>query len=295
MTHDRIDSVSRPDEPNHRFRSLPIRALALPIGGFLIAATFLSGFPAGERSSFGHSRRAAAVPGGGRLELEAETGLPVRRGPEAGMPDDVGRVRRLDSQGQTRWTLERSAVLDLGAGPSGGSLLLSSRRRSIPALDAQIDFRDDYLTLVDPAGTVLREVSLLEAARARPEMFPGLTADRRSVGGAPWIEVLRAVSMEWIGRTDLEPLHPFARGGLVLVTLERPAGLAAFDWDREEFVWFWDGDRLLDPQDASLLPSGNVRVLDGGSADAPARELEVDPRTARVVRETLPPGRLLGG
>ena len=62
--------------------------------------------------------------------------------------------------------------------------------------------------------------------------------------------------------------------------------VAVFDWEEGRLVWSWGQNELQKPHEASLLPSGNILVVDNGHLDRGySRVVEMDPRTEEIVWE----------
>lgn len=192
-------------------------------------------------------------------------------------------VARLDWDGNEVWKARLPAHHDVQPVPESDRLItLDWNYRRIPAINTEIDVRDNRLALLSKEGEVLESKSLYDLMSVgAPYNFRSVLAGEK--GGEPELDIFHANSVEWFGYDDLIGSHPAYGPNNVLVSIRHQNAIAVIDWQREELVWSWGQDELAGPHDATFLPNGNIMVYDNGLGRGWSRILEVDPRTDEIV------------
>jgi outer membrane protein assembly factor BamB len=124
---------------------------------------------------------------------------------------------------------------------------------------------------------------MLAAALASRSVFPLAGVAPDSLGGAPWIDLFHANSLEWMRDVALFGTRPLYAPSHVLLCFRHQDRVAILDAARDTFVWAWGEGELSGPHDAQILPDGDILVFDNGLAVGRSRAVEVDPRTDRIV------------
>lgn len=225
------------------------------------------------------------LPGGDLLVVGA------RRNPagENILTDADRYVARYAWNGNLLWRADIAGHHDIEETPSGKLMVMTIRRRSEPALSADVLLRDEELTLLSPDdGTVLDSLSLYDAIRRSPDVFPLHTVAPKPRGGETELDLLHSNSCEWLRYPELAERNPLYASDNVLVCFRNQDRIAIFNWSEKRAVWAWGDGELSGPHDATLLPNGNIQVFDNGISNERSRVLELDPLTRQIVREYAP-------
>jgi hypothetical protein len=232
--------------------------------------------------------QAELLPDGDLLVVAARGGTRPEGEPVRGIPDDSRALLRLDWDGAPVWERRLLVHHDVALAPGGRLVALAFERVHEPDLHRSIPVRDDRVLLLDPAGAVVEERSLLAVLLGGGAPFELFTVAPDDLGGAPWVDLLHANSVEWMHGPALEIDHPLYAPDHLLVCLRHQDRVVALDWTSGALVWSWGAGALSGPHDAHLLPDGNVLVFDNGLDRRSSGGVEVDPRTGEVVWEYRP-------
>jgi outer membrane protein assembly factor BamB len=199
----------------------------------------------------------------------------------------IGLVR-LDRDSMILWSVANQAHHDLFVTADGTIVTLTrnprtkaSLSRDHPGVGFAGDVQDDRVTVLDPRGTEIRSVSLLDAF-LRSDFAPHLAVVREAGG-----DILHTNSVDLVG-PDVAARHPFAAEGDVLVSIRNLDTLAILDAQTGLIRWVTAGQWRRQHQ-AQFLSNGNLLLFDnrGGPADPAtgsesSRILEVDPVTQAI-------------
>ncbi len=194
-------------------------------------------------------------------------------------------VLRFDWSGRLLWSRALPAHHDIEVTPQGKLLVLTMQARREPSIHAELDVRDDQLTLLEPDGTPIASHSVLDAVRSNPEAFPLRPAKPSRVDGPLWVDLFHANSVEWMHRPELFGRDRLYGPDNILVSFRHQNRIAVFNWPANEVVWSWGRDELAGPHDAQVLEGGNILVFDNGLGRGWSRVVEVDPLAGRIVWE----------
>ncbi|MFI6646560.1 arylsulfotransferase family protein [Streptomyces sp. NPDC050529] len=216
------------------------------------------------------------------------------------------------------WQADIPAHHDLALLPGGGILALAGSPRRIVGDGFAATVLDNTIAELDADGGLIGEVSLYDILATEPALASMI---RRKIltrqgefiraCGAPSGEVgrlfetgsftgpvtraiaqlrqLRGSPCDILHTNTLEvlPAHPaglWARGG-VLVSMRDLDLIAVVDPNALRVLWWWGPGEVSGQHQPSMLPNGNLLVLDNGSDVGRSRVLEVDPRTGAIVWE----------
>ncbi len=148
----------------------------------------------------------------------------------------------------------------------------------------------DYLTLLSPAGVVLKRISILDALRDSPYR-PLLSALERSAQPGGPADVPASPAADDTRRRDvlhmncvrvltrrLAPAFPLFRAGQVLISLRHLDTIAVVDTERGSVVWAARGP-WRSQHDPMFLDNGHLLLFDNLGSPAESRVLEYDPQT----------------
>lgn len=181
----------------------------------------------------------------------------------------------LDRESNVLWVSSVRAHHDLHVLPDGTMWALTRKLRGDDDINRRKPLVDDHATLLAADGTVLKEVSLMDAWRASPYV-----AGHPKPGDGGDLYHTNAI----------EPVAgpPFLPGHLLLSVRNKDL-LAVLDPDAGRIVWAAQGSwrRQHDPHQ---LPDGQLALFDNATGAGRSRVLRVDPTTLAetVVLEGTP-------
>jgi hypothetical protein len=173
-------------------------------------------------------------------------------------------IVKLDARSNVLWSRRGGFHHDLQVLADGRIWVLDRQGRE--------GMLEDFVTVLDPRGRLVRRISLLQAfERSRFAPLLGRMEQAGDVFHTNTLEVL-----------DGRGADPAFRKGNVLLSVLRLDALAVLDPDREEIVWAATGSWRRQHQ-PTLLDDGGLLLFDNlGAGGGRSRVIEIDPRTLRV-------------
>jgi hypothetical protein len=203
----------------------------------------------------------ASDPGMAKLEYWRRA-WPFPNGDLLAIYEGLGLVK-LDARSNVLWSRRGGFHHDLQVTADGRIWVLDRERRE--------GMLEDFVTVLDPDGRVVRRISLLRAfERSRFAPLLGRMEKAGDVFHTNTLEVLDAPS----------PETAFRKGHVLLSVLKLDT-LAVLDPDREEIVWAATGSWRRQHQ-PTLLGDGGLLLFDNLGAGGRSRVVEIDPRTLAV-------------
>ncbi|HWN40822.1 MAG TPA: arylsulfotransferase family protein [Thermoanaerobaculia bacterium] len=168
-------------------------------------------------------------------------------------------IVKLDARSNVLWSRRGGFHHDLQVLADGRIWVLDRERRE--------GMLEDFVTVLDPRGRVVRRISLLRAfERSR---FAPLLGRMEQAGDV-------------FHTNTLEVLDDRVRKGNVLLSVLKLDALAILDPDREEIVWAATGSWRRQHQ-PTMLDDGSLLLFDNlGLGGGRSRVIEIDPRTLAV-------------
>ena len=207
-------------------------------------------------------------------------------------------LARISADSEVVWMLrEHDFHHDVDVAADGTIYALTEGRREIDYDGERTPFRDNYITLLSPAGEIERQLSIYDMmAAAEPPVLPKkaktrlhkkLTEERLFADDAPaqGVCVFHTNTLELIERTAAGPFAP----GRALLALNHFNLVVLVDLERAAIVWSWGGGHS--PQLVhmpTLLDNDNVLFLENGFKTREHSTVqEFDPVTGEVVWQYL--------
>lgn len=193
---------------------------------------------------------------------------------------------KLSWHGEVIWKSAHPVHHDVEITPRDHILTLTTIFRRIPAINAQVDIRDDFIALFSLDGTPLDEISLCDVLHAHP---PFTFASRKINESRNEIDLLHSNSTEWMRHEHLATKHPIYAPSNVLVCIRHQDTIAVIDWDKKKTIWTWGQGMISGPHDATVLENGHILLFDNGLDRGWSRVLELDPVTEKIAWEYKAP------
>jgi hypothetical protein len=186
-------------------------------------------------------------------------------------------LARLSWRGELAWQLDLTTHHDVELLANGDLLVLTTGRREVPGLDAPI--LDDRLTIVSPAGDVLRSYSMYDMVVRNTLGFELADVPKRKNQR----DALHTNSVHTMTSTRLAAEHPIYAVGNVLVASRRQNALMVFNLEKRRLIWAWGPGELDGPHDGTVLADGNFLLFDNGWHRGWSRVIELDPLSRKIV------------
>jgi len=192
---------------------------------------------------------------------------------------------RFDWDGNLLWRQPYDVHHDFEPQPDGTLLVLTRKRREIPAIDPVRKSVDDSLTSISATGDLLASHSLYDILAGAPEILQVRPPEHASrLPETADIDPVHCNTARWIRRPDLAEKSPLFGPDNVLVTLRYSNAIAIVDVARDELLWAWGEDELEGPHDAAFTAAGTILLFDNGwGARGYSRVVEMDPTTREIV------------
>lgn len=194
-----------------------------------------------------------------------------------GIYEGLGIVK-LDARSNVLWSRRGGFHHDLQVMDDGRIWVLDRDGKVIPRINPEEGILEDFVTVLDPRGEVVKRFSILEAfERSR---FAGLLGRMERTGDVFHTNTLEVLDGRFAGR------DPAFRKGNVLLSVLKLDTLAVLDpgiGDGGEIVWARTGSWRRQHQ-STFLDGGNLLMFDNrGPAGDRSRVVEMDPLTGKVV------------
>lgn len=190
--------------------------------------------------------------------------------------DSLGMIK-LDRDSRLLWRFDEAAHHDLQVADDGTIYVLSSKHHASPLVDQDGEkepIHEDYVTVLDPDGRILRQVSLLEAVAASDY--------------AHWIDELPRRKGDIFHTNTLEILDRHVPGqpeafqpGRALVSIHSLHAIAVVDLDLGRVVWGLRGDFRYQHQ-PTVLEDGRILLFDNLGTPKRSSVVEIDPSSGEV-------------
>jgi hypothetical protein len=184
-------------------------------------------------------------------------------------------IVKLDAHSDLLWANSLSAHHDLEVLPDGRILVLTRKPHRVPEIHPEKPVLEDFITILDGSGQIIREVSILQAILDSPfrEIFE---ANRgRKVG-----DLLHTNSLFVLDGRGSERA-PWLAAGNILISMREPSLVGVVDLEQARVVAMWSGDFRYQ-HDARILENGNLMLFDNSGLGNFSRVIETDPVTREV-------------
>ncbi len=180
---------------------------------------------------------------------------------------------KLDRDSRLVWAVARPFHHDVTV---SGDLIyaISEKVHVIPRIHPSRPVQEDFITVLDADGNVLREISLLEALERSDHAD---LLERMPEHG----DIFHTNTLAILDGSQTARSPVFARGH-ALVSMRHLDAIAIVDLEREQVVWARTGDWRWQHEPV-LLSSGNLLLFDNLGPQEGSRVLEIDPLSGEVV------------
>jgi hypothetical protein len=181
---------------------------------------------------------------------------------------------KLDRDSNLLWAYRGQCHHDLHVAKDGSVYVLTRQIKVIPEIHREEPVLEDFITILDAGGNVVRDVSVLRAFQLSRYEWPVKPLPERG-------DIFHTNTLEILDGSHTDRSTWFKKGNL-LVSLLEVNMIAIVDPETESVVWAlsgpWDA-----PHQPTLLPNGNILLFDNRRHGDFSKVIEFDPFTGRVV------------
>jgi Arylsulfotransferase (ASST) len=184
-------------------------------------------------------------------------------------------IVKLDARSRVLWAHRGGTHHDLFVMPDGTIYTLDREGKIIPRINPDKGVLEDFVTVLDPAGKVLRKISILECFENSP--YASLLQRMPREGDIFHTNTLEVLDGRFADR------DPAFRKGNLLVSVLKLDTLAVLDPERHTVVWARTGGWRRQHQ-PTFLDDGHLLLFDNtGAGLERSRVLEIEPASGKVV------------
>ena len=194
-------------------------------------------------------------------------------------------IKRMSWSGETLWRHDFPAHHEVAPTADERLMALTFQLRPAAELhdDPEVQLRDNEIALLTPDGELIETLSIYELVRRKPDLFPLI--QRRVAKEQVWIDLFHCNSLQWMTDERLFDRDEIYGPDNVLFCSRHQNRVAIVNMRTRGLLWAWGEDELSGPHDATLLPSGNILMLDNGLKQGRSRAVEMNPLTGEIVWE----------
>ncbi|PYQ62719.1 MAG: hypothetical protein DMF53_12345 [Acidobacteria bacterium] len=182
---------------------------------------------------------------------------------------------KLDARSHVLWAHRGGTHHDLCVTGDGTIYTLDREGKIIPRINPRKGVLEDFVTVLDPGGKVLRKISILQAFERSP--YAGLLKRMAPEGDVFHTNTLEVLDGRWAAR------DPAFRKGNLLISVHRLDTIAVLDPERQTIVWARTGEWRRQHQ-PTFVDGGRLLLFDNtGAGVERSRVLELDALTGKIV------------
>ena len=186
-------------------------------------------------------------------------------------------IVRVDANSQIVWTNPIRAHHDLQIMPDGRIYVLTRKGRLITQSNSSKPVLEDFITILNSEGKVIKKVSVLAAIMNSP--FRKLYEEKADPGASG--DLLHTNSLFVLDGRGSDRAQWLAAGN-VLISMRVPSLVAVVDLSQAKVVAMWSGSFRFQ-HDPKILDNGNLLLFDNGDPDEGVSSVvESDPITHEV-------------
>ena len=189
--------------------------------------------------------------------------------------DGLGLIK-VDRNSNLIWEHLGSEHHDLDVTDDGRIFVLTRRAHMIERINERMPILEDFVTVLDSDGRLLKEVSVLEAFEN--SNFASSPAARGYVARG---DIYHTNAVEVLDGSLADRIPAFGKGN-VLLSMRSLSTIVVLDMDLGEIVWV-ASDLWLAQHDPKILDNGNILVFDNKGAQGESRVVEFNPATREMV------------
>ncbi len=186
---------------------------------------------------------------------------------------------RIDRDSRVLWRHRGRFHHDMTVAPDGRIYALHRRGEVRPAVHPTVPTLVDTVKVLEPDGTVVREVDLLALLQGSPYAFLLPALSDLDLERTDPLDILHTNHIEVFdgALADRDPLYG---AGHWLLSMRNINAIFVIDPDAGEVLWAWGPTNVTFQHHPTLLDDGRMLVFDNGVERS--RVLELDPLTGQI-------------
>jgi hypothetical protein len=187
--------------------------------------------------------------------------------------DGYGMIR-LDKDSNLAWSVSGGCHHDMFVDETGLIYVLTREAKTLPRYHVTRQVLEDFITVLDTEGNVLRKVSLLEAFER--SSFASFLSDLPRFGDLFHTNTIQVLDGSLAHRS------PIFRKGNILISVRNINVIAVVDLDTEKVIWALSGQWIAQ-HEPTLLPGGTILLFDNQGHRGMSKVIEIDPLSQEIV------------
>jgi len=175
---------------------------------------------------------------------------------------------RLDKDSNVLWSLQNGAHHDLYVGNDGRIYVLTRKAHVNPDYNGSEPILEDFITVLDPEGRLLKEVSILQVLKN--SKYASLMGRLEPAG-----DILHSNTLEIMEEKEWDKPVPW-KPGMALVSILMLDLVCFIDLENETITWA-ESDLWRRQHQPTVLDNGNILVLNNHATEYTSSVFEFDP------------------
>jgi hypothetical protein len=188
--------------------------------------------------------------------------------------EGIGLIK-LDKDSNLLWSFLGNAHHSMFVDADGSIYVLTRRPRIIPRINKRVPLLEDFITILDSEGRVMRNISLLQCF-ANSKYAPVID----TLDPSGYNNVFHSNTVQ-VFDGSLSERSPLFKQGNALVSLRHLNLIAILDLERQSVLWAMS-DMWLKQHEPILLKNGNILIFDNLGNLGKSRVLEFEPFSQEI-------------
>jgi hypothetical protein len=181
---------------------------------------------------------------------------------------------KVDRDSNLIWAKAGGFHHDIHVEDDGTIYVLTEEIKIIPRIHAYEPCVEDFITLLDPDGNIIRSTSILEAFEN--SSYASFLDNMGNYGDVLHTNTIEVLDGTHAGRA------PFFKKGNVLISVRTLNVIAIVDLELEKVVWALSG-QWIGQHEPTLLADGHMLLFDNLGHQRASKVIEIDPFTQEIV------------
>jgi len=199
---------------------------------------------------------------------------PFENGDVLAVFEGLGLIK-VDRRSRLLWAHAGGEHHALDVTDDGRIYVLTRRAHLNPSINTEEPVLEDFVTVMDARGRVIKSVSVLRAFQ-NSYFITALT----SFGMKNFGDLMHTNAIDVLDGRIADRIPAFSKGN-VLVSIRQLDIIAVIDMEREAVVWI-GGGLWRAQHDSKVLPNGNLMLFDNKGQGGLSKVIEYDPATQRI-------------
>ncbi len=180
-----------------------------------------------------------------------------------------------------KWTSPKKPHHDLQVTEDGTIFVLTSERRSVHGIPDDLTVYEDFITILNHEGTLVKHISLFDLLRKSP--YAGIiNYEKIKKSAQTWGELFHTNTLVVFDGT-LESKSSLFKKGNIMVSILWLNTIFIIDMESEKMVWAMGSGMWTRQHQPELLKNGNMLIFNNIYKPDASRVIEFEPFTQKIV------------